>query len=97
MIDLTKYTILFIDPLSGYSMLRVYLLINCNPEIKYEIVNYFEKLYNVINVDITSGPYDIVVELIFETMEDLKEKLQKKIMNLDKTASTLTLIRSEDN
>ena len=59
-------------------MLRAYLLIVCNLEkSKYEIANYFEKLDRVVNVDIL-GPYDIVVEIIFETMDELKEKVEKK-------------------
>lgn len=77
-------------------MIRVYLLIVCNPENKYEIYNIFTKLNNVVNVDILSGPYDIIVEIIFETMEDLRGKLQKEIKNIDSLMSTLTLIGAED-
>lgn len=77
-------------------MLRAYLLIICNLESKYEVANYFAKLDNVINVDIICGPYDIIVEIIFETMDDLKEKIEKNITNIDNLMSTLTLIRSED-
>ncbi|MDR4511637.1 MAG: hypothetical protein MRJ93_08025 [Nitrososphaeraceae archaeon] len=50
---------------------------------------------NVINVDITYGPYDIVVESIFNTKDEIKEKFEK-ITNFDKSLSTFTLIRSED-
>ena len=77
-------------------MIRAYLLIICNPKIKYQIVNYFKKLPNVINVDITFGPYDIVVESIFNTKDEIKEKFEKNITNFDKSLSTFTLIRSED-
>jgi DNA-binding Lrp family transcriptional regulator len=77
-------------------MLRAYLLIICNLESKYKLANYFAKLNDVVNVDITCGPYDIVVEIIFETMDDLKEKVEKNITNIDNSMSTLTLIQSED-
>ena len=77
-------------------MIRVYLLIVCNPENKYEIYNIFTKLNNVVNVDILSGPYDIIVETIFETMDDLRGTLEKEIKNLDSLMSTLTLIGAED-
>ena len=77
-------------------MLRAYLLIICNSEHKYEIAKYFEKLDNVVNVDIICGPYDIVVEIIFETIDNLREKVEKNIANIDNSMSTLTLIRSED-
>ena len=74
---------------------QAYLLIICDLEHKYEIANYFAKLDNVVNVDLTCGPYDIVVEIIFETMDDLREKIQKNIINIDNSLSTLILIRSD--
>ena len=77
-------------------MLRAYLLIICNPEVRYEIANIIEKLDNVVNVDIINRPYDLVVEIIFDTMDDLKEKIQNNIQSIDKLMSTLTLILSED-
>ena len=77
-------------------MIQAYLLIICNPENKYEIYDIFTKLNNVVNVDITGGPYDIVAEVIFDTMDDLRVKLQKEIKNIDNLTSTLTLIRAED-
>ena len=77
-------------------MLTAYLLIISNLENKYKIANYFAKLDNVVNVDLLCGPYDIVVEIIFETMNDLKEKFVKNITNIDNSMSTLTLIRSDD-
>ena len=78
------------------TLLRAYLLIICNPEVRYEIANIIEKLDNVVNVDIINGPYDLVVEIIFDTMDDLKEKIQNNIQSIDKLMSTLTLILSED-
>ena len=77
-------------------MIRVYLLIVCNPENKYEIYNIFTKLNNVVNVDILSGPYDIIVEIVFETMDDLRGTLEKEIKNIDSLMSILTLIGAED-
>ena len=76
-------------------MLRAYLLIICNSEHKYEIANFLAKLDNVVNVDITCGPYDIVVEIIFETIDNLREKVERNITNIDNLMSTLTLIRSD--
>ena len=78
------------------TLLRAYLLIICNPEVRYEIANIIEKLDNVVNVDIINGPYDLVVEIIFDTMDELKEKIQNNIQSIDKLMSTLTLILSED-
>ena len=77
-------------------MLRAYLLIICDPESRFQIAHILEKMDNVVNVDIINGPYDLVVEIIFDTMDDLKEKVQHEINNIDRLMSTLTLIRSED-
>ena len=77
-------------------MLRAYLLIICDPESRFQIANILEKMDNVVNVDIINGPYDLVVEIIFDTMDDLKEKIQNNIQSIDKLMSTLTLIQSED-
>ena len=77
-------------------MLRAYLLIICDPESRFHIANTLEKMDNVVNVDIINGPYDLVVEIIFDTMDDLKEKIQNNIQSIDKLMSTLTLILSED-
>jgi DNA-binding Lrp family transcriptional regulator len=77
-------------------MLRAYLLIICDPEYRFQIANILEKMDNVVNVDIINGPYDLVVEIIFDTMDDLKEKIQNNIQSIDKLMSTLTLILSED-
>lgn len=77
-------------------MLRAYLLIICDPQYRFKIANILEKMDNVVNVDVINGPYDLVVEIIFDTMDDLKEKLQNNIQNIDKLMSTLTLILSDD-
>ena len=77
-------------------MLRAYLLIICDPESRFQIANTLEKMDNVVNVDMINGPYDLVVEIIFDTMDDLKEKIQNNIQSIDKLMSTLTLILSED-
>ena len=77
-------------------MLRAYLLIICDPESRFQIANILEKMDNVVNVDIINGPYDLVVEIIFDTMDDLKEKIQNNIQNIDNLMSTLTLILSDD-
>ena len=77
-------------------MLRAYLLIICDPESRFQIAHILEKMDNVVNVDIINGPYDLVVEIIFDTMDDLKEKIQNNIQSIDKLMSTLTLILSED-
>lgn len=77
-------------------MLRAYLLIICDPQYRIQIANILEKMDNVVNVDVINGPYDLVVEIIFDTMDDLKEKIQNNIQNIDKLMSTLTLILSDD-
>jgi DNA-binding Lrp family transcriptional regulator len=77
-------------------MLRAYLLIICDPEYRFQVAHSLEKMENVVNVDVINGPYDLVVEIVFDTMEDLKEKIQNNIQEIDNLMSTLTLILSDD-
>ena len=77
-------------------MLRAYLLLICDPEYRFQIANILEKMDNVVNVEVVNGQYDLVVEIIFDTVVDLKEKIQNNIQNIDKLMSTLTLIISDD-
>ena len=77
-------------------MLRAYLLIICDPEYRFQVAHSLEKMQNVVNVDVINGPYDLVVEIIFDTMDDLKEKIQNNIQDIDNVMSTLTLILSDD-
>jgi DNA-binding Lrp family transcriptional regulator len=77
-------------------MLRAYLLLICDPEYRFQIANILEKMDSVVNVEVINGPYDLVVEIIFDTMDDLKDKIQNNIQNIDKLMSTLTLILSDD-
>ena len=77
-------------------MLRAYLLIICDPEYRFQVAHSLEKMENVVNVDVINGPYDLVVEIIFDTMEELKEKIQNNIQDIDNLMSTLTLILSDD-
>jgi len=71
-------------------------LIICDPEHRFQVAHTLEKMENVVNVDVINGPYDLVVEIIFDTMEDLKEKIQNNIQDIDNLMSTLTLILSDD-
>jgi len=71
-------------------------LIICDPEHRFQVAHILEKMENVVNVDVINGPYDLVVEIIFDTMEDLKEKIQNNIQDIDNLMSTLTLILSDD-
>ena len=71
-------------------------MIICDPEYRFQVAHSLEKMENVVNVDVINGPYDLVVEIVFDTMEDLKEKIQNNIQEIDNLMSTLTLILSDD-
>ncbi|MDX1372128.1 MAG: Lrp/AsnC ligand binding domain-containing protein, partial [Nitrososphaeraceae archaeon] len=61
----------------------------------YEIANNLKKIENVVNVDIVNGAYDLILEALFETMEDMRERFQNEIRQIDRLMSTLTLVASE--
>ncbi|MFB5600328.1 MAG: Lrp/AsnC ligand binding domain-containing protein [Nitrososphaeraceae archaeon] len=76
-------------------MIRAYILIICEPGYKYQIANNLKKIENVVNVDIVNGAYDLILEVLFDTMDDMKERFQNEIKQIDKLMSTLTLVASE--
>lgn len=76
-------------------MIRAYILIICEPGYKYQIANNLKKIENVVNVDIVNGAYDLILEVLFDTMDDMKERFQNEIKQIDKLMSTLTLIASD--
>jgi DNA-binding Lrp family transcriptional regulator len=76
-------------------MIRAYILIICEPGHKYEIANNLKKIENVVNVDIVNGAYDLILEVLFDTMDEMKERFQNDIKTIDRLMSTLTLVASE--
>ncbi|MDR4512481.1 MAG: Lrp/AsnC ligand binding domain-containing protein [Nitrososphaeraceae archaeon] len=76
-------------------MIKAYILIICEPGHKYEIAKHLKKIENVVNVDIVNGAYDLILEALFETMEDMRERFQNEIKQIDRLMSTLTLVASE--
>ena len=77
-------------------MIKAYILIICDPTNKYKIANSLKNIENVVNVDIINGAYDLILEVMVKKIDDLKEKFQKDIKNIDGSISTLTLLTSED-
>ena len=75
-------------------MPKAYVLINC--ESGYEtIVSKSIKSINDDNVSACNtvyGLYNIVIEIKFNTLSQLKNIIQKKIRKISKIQSTMTLI-----
>ncbi len=73
-----------------------YVLINCELGSENEIIEKIRKLPEVVEVYRVFGVYDIIVRISTSEMETLKEIIARKIKNLDKLRSALTLIVTEN-
>ena len=79
-----------------YYMPLAYVLINCELGSENEIIEKIRKLPEVVEVYRVFGVYDIIVRISTSEMETLKEIIARKIKNLDKLRSALTLIVTEN-
>ena len=73
-------------------MVTAFVLIGAERGYENDLVRDLKKTPNVDNVYVVYGIYDIVVKVVAETIERLKETITWKIRRLDKIRSTLTLI-----
>lgn len=75
-------------------MPKAYVLINCESGYESEVVKSIRSLDNIATCKIVYGVYDIIVEIIFDNLKQLEYIIQKRIRNISKIQSTMTLIPS---
>ena len=73
-------------------MPKAYVLINCESGYESEVVKSIRSLDNIATCKIVYGVYDIIVEIIFDNLKQLEYIIQKRIRNISKIQSTMTLI-----
>ena len=73
-------------------MTIAFVLINADLGAEDELAKELRNIANVKEVYIVYGVYDLVVKIIADTMEKVKETVTWKIRRLDKVRSTLTMI-----
>jgi DNA-binding Lrp family transcriptional regulator len=74
-------------------MPKAYILINCESGYENQVATSIKSINNnILTCNIVYGVYDIIVEIMFDTMSQLQDIIQKKIRNISKIQSTMTLI-----
>ncbi|HEX2408395.1 MAG TPA: Lrp/AsnC ligand binding domain-containing protein [Nitrososphaeraceae archaeon] len=76
-------------------MPKAYLLINCESGYETLVAKSIKSIDNVLTCNIVYGVYDIIVEIMFDTLKQLEYIIQKKIRNISNIQSTMTLIPFE--
>ncbi|MEM2057571.1 MAG: Lrp/AsnC ligand binding domain-containing protein [Thermoproteota archaeon] len=79
----------------GVRMPLAFVLVNVEAGTDKEVLDNIKKVPEVKQAYMVYGVYDIIVMLESETLEKLRETVTKKIRQLDKVRSTMTMIVME--
>jgi len=73
-------------------MVKAYVLIVTNPGSTRAVLEHLRDIPNVQSVHEVMGPYDIVVELVTDTLTDIPPILSDRIRTVDGIQSTTSLV-----
>ncbi|MGA2573842.1 MAG: Lrp/AsnC ligand binding domain-containing protein [Candidatus Methanomethylicaceae archaeon] len=73
-----------------------FVLVNVEAGTDKEVLENIKKIPEVKTAYMVYGVYDIIVMLESDTLEKLREMVTKKIRQLDKVRSTMTMIVMEN-
>lgn len=73
-------------------MPQAYVLINCESGYETLVAKSIKLIDNILTCSIVYGVYDIIVEVRFDTLNQLEYIIQKRIRKISKIQSTITLI-----
>lgn len=73
-----------------------FVLVNVEAGTDREVLGNIKKIPEVRTAYMVYGVYDIIVMLESDTLERLREMVTKKIRQLDKVRSTMTMIVMEN-
>lgn len=73
-------------------MPKAYILINCESGYESVVAKNVKSIDNVLTCSIVYGTYDIIVEIIFDTLKQLEYIIKNKIRKISKIQLTMTLI-----
>jgi len=78
-------------------MPTAYVLITCNTGFLEEVLDKLDGLPEVVEADsLYFGPYDIIVRVESDTIEDLNRALGTDLKRIPNITSSVTLIKNED-
>ncbi len=73
-------------------MPKAYILINCESGYESLVAKNIKSIDNILACSIVYGIYDIIVEIIFDTLKQLEYIIKKRIRKISKIQFTMTLI-----
>lgn len=73
-------------------MPKAYVLINCNSGDESVVIDSIKSIENVTSCNVVYGVYDIIIEIKYETMNQLQDLIQNKLRKVNNIRTTLTLI-----
>ncbi len=76
-------------------MPKAYVLINCNIGSEETVVSQLKEIDLVKEVHGTFGNYDVIGVVEADTVESIRETINRKIRKIEKISSTLTLMGIE--
>lgn len=76
-------------------MPTAYVLINCDIDHKYEVMQELNKLPGIFEAAALHGAYDILVRFNLESVEELKDTIKLHLKKIHDIKSTVTLIAIE--
>ena len=76
-------------------MPKAYILINCESGYESLIATSIKSVDNVLTCSIVYGVYDILIEIIYDTLKQLEYIIKNRIRKISKIQSTMTLIPFE--
>ena len=75
-----------------FDMPKAYVLINCDSGAESVVIDSIKSIKNVTSCNTVYGVYDIIIEIKYETMDQLQDLIQNKLRKINKIRTTLTLI-----
>ena len=76
-------------------MPKAYILINCESGYESLIATRIKSVDNILRCSIVYGVYDILIEIMFDTLKQLEYIIKNRIRKINKIQSTMTLIPFE--
>jgi len=76
-------------------MPKAYILINCESGYESLVATSIKSIDNVLTCSIVYGVYDILIEIIYDTLKQLEYIIKNRIRKINKIQSTMTLIPFE--
>ena len=76
-------------------MPKAYILINCESGYESLVAKSIKSIDTALTCSIVYGVYDILIEIIYDTLKQLEYIIKKRIRKISKIQSTMTLIPFE--